>query len=35
MTQKEFQDIHELSDDDIERIRLVCIIFKGKITSIK
>lgn len=34
MTEKEFQEKHGLSDEDIKTIKTVCKLFKGKVTKI-
>lgn len=35
MTEKEFQEKHELTDADIATIKSGCKCFKGKVTKIK
>lgn len=35
MTQKEFQEKHNLTDEEMERIRMICKMFNGKVISIK
>lgn len=35
MTPKEFQELHGFTDEDMEKIRMICLLFNGRVMKIE